>query len=292
MLAESPSEIEDLDTRTVGIPVHYGGDFGPDLGFVASHNELTEQQVIEIHSQPTYLVYMIGFAPGFPYLGGMSERIAAPRRDNPRASIPVGSVGVAGRQTGVYSIETPGGWQLIGRTPLRLFRPEEERPSLLEAGDEVRFDPITRSEYDRRGVFVQRGAILSFGNVVWGCRAYLAIAGGIDVPEVMGSRSTHLRAALGGYGGRALRKGDALVIGPTPERARAAMRIASEALGPLPFALSDASFKAVDALYPDGSIRFVRGPHWDLMHTSDKGAFWSDPFTISTRSDRMGYRLE
>jgi inhibitor of KinA len=149
MLAESPSEIEDLDTRTVGIPVHYGGDFGPDLGFVASHNELTEQQVIEIHSQPTYLVYMIGFAPGFPYLGGMSERIAAPRRDNPRASIPVGSVGVAGRQTGVYSIETPGGWQLIGRTPLRLFRPEEERPSLLEAGDEVRFDPITRSEYDR-----------------------------------------------------------------------------------------------------------------------------------------------
>jgi inhibitor of KinA len=149
ILAESPSEIEGLNPRTVEIPVHYGGDFGPDLGFVASHNGLTEQHVIDIHSQPRYLVYMIGFAPGFPYLGGMSERIAAPRRDNPRASIPVGSVGIAGRQTGVYSIETPGGWQLIGRTPLRLFRPQENRPSLLEAGDEVRFDPITRSEYDR-----------------------------------------------------------------------------------------------------------------------------------------------
>lgn len=149
VLAELPSEIKGLETRTVEIPVHYGGEFGPDLGFVASHNGLTEEEVIGIHSGTTYLVYMIGFAPGFPYLGGMSERIAAPRRDAPRASIPVGSVGIAGRQTGVYSVETPGGWQLIGRTPLRLFRPEEERPSLLEAGDEVRFRPITRSEHDR-----------------------------------------------------------------------------------------------------------------------------------------------
>src|ERR671914_867162 len=147
MLTESPSEIEDLDTRTVGIPVHYGGNFGPDLGFVALHNELTEQQVIEIHSQPMYLVYMIGFAPGFPYLGGMSERLASPRRESPREKIPAGSVGIAGSQTGVYPIETPGGWQLIGRTPLRLFRPDKDDPSLLRTGDRVRFHAIEPAEY-------------------------------------------------------------------------------------------------------------------------------------------------
>lgn len=133
--------------RTVEIPVCYGGEFGPDLAYVAEHNNITMEEVIEIHSQGQYLVYMIGFAPGFPYLGGMSEKIATPRRPSPRLEIPAGSVGIAGMQTGVYPITTPGGWQLIGRTPLSLFRPQDECPSLLQAGDLIRFRPIPLAEY-------------------------------------------------------------------------------------------------------------------------------------------------
>ncbi|GAX91545.1 5-oxoprolinase subunit PxpB [Effusibacillus lacus] len=140
-------ETQDLQPRTVEIPVLYGGEFGPDLEFVAEHNGLTTSDVIEIHSSGEYLVYMIGFAPGFPYIGGMSERIATPRRPSPRLSIPAGTVGIAGMQTGVYPIETPGGWQLIGRTPIALFRPDDNPPSLLQAGDIVRFRPISREEY-------------------------------------------------------------------------------------------------------------------------------------------------
>lgn len=135
--------------RTVDIPVCYGGEHGPDLSFVATHNGLTEDEVIAIHSGAAYLVYMLGFAPGFPYLGGMPERIAAPRRSTPRTVIPEGSVGIAGGQTGVYPLATPGGWQLIGRTPLRLFRPDDSSPSLLGPGDRVRFIPITSEQYMR-----------------------------------------------------------------------------------------------------------------------------------------------
>ena len=127
--------------RTIEIPVCYGGEFGPDLEFVAQHNRLTPDEVIEIHSASVYLVYFIGFAPGFPYLGGLSDRITAPRRTSPRLRIPAGSVGIAGTQTGIYPLATPGGWQLIGRTPLALFRPDETPPTLLRAGDEVRFRP-------------------------------------------------------------------------------------------------------------------------------------------------------
>lgn len=135
--------------RTVEIPVCYGGEFGPDLEFVAEHNGLTADEVVQIHSSGEYLVYMIGFAPGFPYLGGMSERIQAPRRSSPRLTIPAGTVGIAGRQTGVYPLETPGGWQLIGRTPEALFRPNESPPSLLQAGDIVRFRPVSHKEYNQ-----------------------------------------------------------------------------------------------------------------------------------------------
>ncbi|CAM3507036.1 MULTISPECIES: 5-oxoprolinase subunit PxpB [Brevibacillus] len=142
--AEHQSERAD---RTIEIPVCYGGELGPDLGDVAELNQLTEQEVIDIHAGGDYLIYMIGFAPGFPYIGGMSERIAAPRRKSPRLSIPSGSVGIAGKQTGIYPMETPGGWQIIGRTPLRLFRPEDDPPSLLQAGDRVRFYPISYDEF-------------------------------------------------------------------------------------------------------------------------------------------------
>lgn len=114
---------------------------------MAEHNNLTPSEVIEIHAGAQYLVYMVGFAPGFPYLGGMSERIATPRRKSPRLSIPAGLVGIAGSQTGVYSIETPGGWQIIGRIPLKLFQPDKCPPSLLQAGDLVRFRPISRTDF-------------------------------------------------------------------------------------------------------------------------------------------------
>ncbi|MDA1477827.1 5-oxoprolinase subunit PxpB [Bacillus changyiensis] len=140
---------EEIDRRTVEIPVCYGGEFGPDLEEVAQINNLTTEEVINIHTAGEYLVYMLGFAPGFPYLGGMSEKIAAPRRSSPRTSIPAGSVGIAGMQTGVYPLSTPGGWQLIGHTPLELFRPCEEPPSLLRAGDMVKFVRVTKAEYDK-----------------------------------------------------------------------------------------------------------------------------------------------
>ena len=135
------------EARRVEIPVCYGGDFGPDLVEVAKHNGLTPDEVIHIHSEAEYLVYMIGFAPGFPYLGGMDKRISTPRRRSPRLAIPAGSVGIGGEQTGIYPIESPGGWQLIGRTPLALFQPDENPPSLLRAGDIVCFRPVTREEY-------------------------------------------------------------------------------------------------------------------------------------------------
>lgn len=129
--------------RVVRVPVCYGGAHGPDLEFVAAHAGLAPEEVVSIHSAVAYLVYMLGFTPGFAYLGGMTERIAAPRLDSPRTRIPAGSVGIAGAQTGIYPIESPGGWRLVGRTPLRLFDPRSERPFLLAAGDRVRFVPVS-----------------------------------------------------------------------------------------------------------------------------------------------------
>lgn len=146
---EKAKEQQHNDIRLVEIPVCYGGAFGPDLEEVADYNNLTPQKVIELHSKNIYLVHMIGFAPGFPYLGGMDKRIAAPRKQDPRAIIPKGSVGIAGEQTGIYPLETPGGWQLIGRTPLVLFDPEREQPSFLKAGDHVKFMPVSEQEFQK-----------------------------------------------------------------------------------------------------------------------------------------------
>lgn len=135
------------EPRLVEIPVCYGGECGPDLDFVAAQTGLSPQEVVDLHAAGRYLVYMIGFAPAFPYLGGLSPRLATPRRVSPRTEIPAGSVGIAGMQTGVYPIATPGGWQLIGRTPLTLFRPRQQPPSLLQAGDVVRFRAISPAQY-------------------------------------------------------------------------------------------------------------------------------------------------
>lgn len=140
----------DLDLgapRVIRVPTVYGGEFGPDLPFVARHNKLTEAEVVDLHAGADYLVYMLGFSPGFPYLGGMSPRIATPRLATPRAVIPAGSVGIAQQQTGIYPVESPGGWQLIGRTPLRLFDAERRPPALFEAGDFIRFVPVSEAEY-------------------------------------------------------------------------------------------------------------------------------------------------
>ena len=147
-LAELAPDAETTDTtRIVTIPVSYGGWYGPDLEFVARHNAMTEDEVIAVHVSKPYLVYMIGFTPGFPYLGGMPERLATPRLDTPRVNIPAGSVGVAGKQTGIYPIESPGGWRLIGRTPLTLFNPLATSPFLFAAGDYLQFAAITLLEY-------------------------------------------------------------------------------------------------------------------------------------------------
>ncbi len=146
-LAELAAEAEPTEPRRIEIPACYGGPCGPDLEHVAQAHDLTCEQVIEIHSGCEYLVHMLGFAPGFPYLGGLSPQLATPRRETPRLRVPAGSLGIAGGQTGIYSLETPGGWQLIGRTPRVLFRPDAEPPTLLRPGDLVRFVPITANEF-------------------------------------------------------------------------------------------------------------------------------------------------
>ncbi len=133
----------------VEVPVCYGGDHGPDLELVARHAQLSPAEVIARHAAPDYLVYMVGFAPGFPYLGGLDARLATPRRAEPRPLVPAGAVGIAGAQTGVYSLPTPGGWQLIGRTPRRLFDPARTPPSLVQAGDRLRFVPVSVVEFAR-----------------------------------------------------------------------------------------------------------------------------------------------
>ncbi len=144
------AEVTDTGTRhIVHIPTLYGGDLGPDIAFVAEHNGIDEKEVVRLHSGADYLVYMMGFSPGFAYLGGLDERLATPRLQSPRTEIPAGTVGIAETQTGVYPMASPGGWQLIGRTPLKLFDPVRERPVLLSAGDYVRFVPIESQEaYD------------------------------------------------------------------------------------------------------------------------------------------------
>lgn len=138
--------------RLVTIPVCYGGEYGPDLETVAKHAGLSPEQVIERHTRPEYLVYMLGFLPGFAYLGGLDETIACPRLESPRTRIPAGSVGIAGMQTGIYPLASPGGWQLIGRTPERLFSlTEGQGQFLLSSGDRVRFQPISPEAFRESG---------------------------------------------------------------------------------------------------------------------------------------------
>ena len=146
-LARQLVESELPKPKLVEIPTVYGGEHGPDLQFIASCNNLSMSEVVQIHTATPYLIYMIGFMAGFPYLGGMSPRIATTRLETPRMKIPAGSVGIAGSQTGIYPAESPGGWRLIGRTPLQLFGPSQESPALFQAGDHLIFDSITPEEF-------------------------------------------------------------------------------------------------------------------------------------------------
>ena len=141
------SEIPKL--RTLEIPVVYGGECGPDLNWVAEYHKLSPEEVIRLHTGTTYRVYMIGFTPGYPYLGELPEEIATPRRKTPRTRVPQGSVGIAQRQSGIYSVDSPGGWQIIGWTPVKLFDPGRKVPSLLVMGDRVRFYTITAGEAEK-----------------------------------------------------------------------------------------------------------------------------------------------
>lgn len=148
-LEEGMTDTTNELVTVVEVPTVYGGEFGPDLSFVASHNHLSEAEVISIHSGTDYLVYMLGFIPGFTYLGGMDPRIATPRLSSPRTLIPAGSVGIAGEQTGTYPSDSPGGWQIIGRTPVTMYDMSKAQAALLKAGDYVRYVPIDESEFHR-----------------------------------------------------------------------------------------------------------------------------------------------
>jgi KipI family sensor histidine kinase inhibitor len=385
--------VEDSDrsrpvtTGRVIVPVCYGGVLGPDLAAVAKHCGMGEAEVIARHSSGDYRVQAIGFAPGFPYLAGLPESLRTPRRPTPRTAVPAGSVGIGGAQTGVYPLESPGGWQLIGRTPLPFFRPEAESPALLHVGDHLQFQPIDPQEFRRleqefrppvppgaaekchvlrdtasavevvrpgllttvqdlgrpghraaglplsgamdafalrvanllvgnaedeaaleitllgpelvfpagavvavcgaefdgvaawKPVRVAAGDRMKFGECRRGCRAYLAAAGGLDVPIVLGSRSTYLRAGLGGFEGRALRAGDRLGLRP-------------HAPGPgVHPSVHAGSWRISPALLPAYAaavtLRVIRGAQAGDFN----GNLGDAEFQVSPRSDRMGLRL-
>ena len=155
-ILQAEAETRETAGRVFEIPVCYGGEFGPDLPDIASHAGLTEREVVDIHTSRDYLVYMLGFLPGFCYLGGLDERIHTPRLETPRLKIPAGSVGIGGSQTGIYPMESPGGWRLMGKTPVRTWDPDRDVPILMQAGDSIRFVEITAAEFRRISEAVEK----------------------------------------------------------------------------------------------------------------------------------------
>lgn len=144
---EGLQSVELPKVKELVIPVLYGEEYGPDLADVASRNGISPEDVVERHSSGRYLVYFLGFSPGFAYMGGLAASLATPRLAIPRTHVPAGSVAIGGKQTGIYPIDSPGGWRIIGRTPLELFNPHQNPPALLQSGDEVRFRKISIEEF-------------------------------------------------------------------------------------------------------------------------------------------------
>lgn len=390
--AAARADAPEAQGRTVEIPVLYGGEHGPDLGAVAAHAGLTPEEVVARHAGGSYRVYCLGFSPGFPYLGGLDPQIAAPRLDNPRVHVPGGSVGIGGRLTGIYPGDAPGGWRLIGRTPVRLFDPYRDPPALLQPGDAVRFVPIDPAAYEqmagaqhahrpalpafapgrtglrilqpgwqttlqdlgRRGytalgvpvagaadqqslmignwllgnrartaaleitltgpeveftgpaafaltgapipaelipadggsprpvpgwtsVLAGPGDRLRLGTVTAGCRAYLCVAGGFDLPPVLGSLSEDLFGHVGPLG-RPLQAGDWLPIGlPLHPPAD----LAGRSLPP----------DAVPAFEGRVVVRLISGPQADQFPEESLDRLCAAEYRVGPHSDRQGIRL-
>jgi inhibitor of KinA len=146
-IIHSTTEEKEVENNHIEIPVCYSDGYGPDIEEILNTKQITKEQLIQLHTGKTYRVYMLGFLPGFPYMGEVDDRIAIERKSTPRQSIPAGSVGIAGKQTGIYPLESPGGWQIIGRTPLKIFNKDNDQPVLFQPGDSVRFYSITEDEY-------------------------------------------------------------------------------------------------------------------------------------------------
>jgi len=361
------------------VPTRYGGDDGPDLAAVARRARLSEAQTVALHSGGEYTASMLGFTPGFAYLGPLPEPLRAPRHATPRARVPAGSVAVAGSQTAIYPSASPGGWNVIGRTSLRLFDPVADSPALIQPGDRVRFVSVRdlplppppappmptagspslelveggllttvqaggRHGYRRVGVasagpmdapshraanalvanpedaaalectisgpqvrflattafaitgadlgavlrrtdlgewpvplgtrvLARAGNVLAFRGRRAGCRAYVAFAGGILVPEVLGSRSTDLTGGFGGFEGRALRGGDRIVLGGETAPARTVPR-----LSPVPSTAT-------------ATVRVVLGPQADHIIPDSLASLLSQTYAVTSVSDRVGCRL-
>lgn len=367
--------------RLIEIPTAYGGPHGPDLADVSAELGLSESEVVSLHAGQEYRVYMLGFTPGYPYMGTLPVRLRVSRLASPRTHVPERSVAIAGQQTGVYPVASPGGWRVIGRTPLRIYDPGRAAPFLLEAGDRARFVPISAAEYEReapqdgpapappsparpdlvvedggllttvqdlgrpgyrrfglpqgggmdplslrianqilgnapgaavleftahgprlvalRGTVIalggadhspavnghpapmwsafelREGDVVTFGLPKAGQWGYLALPGGVDVPEIMGSRSTYIRGGLGGCGGRRLQAGDRVAA----SRRAPAVRLS------LPASLRP-------AVGGDASLRIVVGPQNDYFAKEALATLCREPYHISLAIDRLGYRLD
>ncbi|MCD9024177.1 5-oxoprolinase subunit PxpB [Cohnella silvisoli] len=405
--------------RQVELPVVYGGEQGPDLAESAKRSGITEQQFVQRHAEAAYEVAMIGFAPGFPYLNGLNNTLAQPRHSTPRMKVSAGAVGIAGNQTGVYPVASPGGWQIIGRTSKRLFRLEADDPFLLAPGDIVKFVPVeefeeleelaeapivsqdiptpeeakrnqlipaltvlkpglltTVQDLGRKGwqrfgvsvggamdeaaartanllvnndedaavleltliggsylieqdllislcgadleatangerlpmnrpVYLSQETTLSFGRAVSGCRAYLAISGGIDVPYLLGSRSADPRARMGGGFGRALKTGDWLGSLQSSEQADMLKAKLRKKMIDSHARWSSVSWCTMG--WPEGAayqatqtnliesrvitLRVLLGAEWEEFSPDSRKRLFNEPYRIEASSDRMGLRL-